>query len=308
VFEAHGLGDGPHTLTITVTGTANPAATNTLIEIDAIDAQQLVVPVTLERFEEDAAGVVFSSGWSTVANTARSGGAYKLSGTAGRTMEVSFTGPAVRWIGTTGPSRGIAEVTLNGTVQPPVDLYADTWTLQQPVFEAHGLGDGPHTLTITVTGTANPAATNTLIEIDAIDAQQLVVPVTLERFEEDAAGVVFSSGWSTVANTARSGGAYKLTGTAGRTMEVSFTGPAVRWIGTTGPSRGIAEVTLNGTVQPPVDLYADTWTLQQPVFEAHGLGDGPHTLTITVTGTANPAATNTLIEIDAIDAQQLHLN
>ena len=89
-------------------------------------------------------------------------------------------------------------------------------------------------------------------------------------------------------------------------MEVGFEGSAVRWIATKAPSRGIASVTIDGVEFGPVDLYAPAWSFQQVAFEADGLGSGPHTMVITLTGQKRAEATATFIEIDAIEADRVH--
>ena len=324
-------------------------------------------------------------------------------------MTVVFEGPQVRWIGSRGTSRGIAEVYLNNVLVDTIDLYAPSWQFQQTLYEATGLDNGPHTLTITNTGTIGNG-TSPRTEIDAIEAQTLVTagvlsaepdtldvgvvavgatgaasttvtntggaavelagvsfegadgfsstaqfpitlgpgdstpleftftptgdgPVTatallthdgansplqialageggtpppeLVRFEETDGRLVFSEGWRSVTSTNRSEGAAALTSTAGASMTVTFEGPQVRWIGTRGTSRGIAEVYLNNVLVDTIDLYAPSWQWQQVLYETTGLDNGPHTLTIINTDQRNEQATATRTEIDAIEATNL---
>jgi hypothetical protein len=44
VFEATGLGEGPHTMAITHSGTRNPASNADWIVVDAIEAEGLISP------------------------------------------------------------------------------------------------------------------------------------------------------------------------------------------------------------------------------------------------------------------------
>jgi hypothetical protein len=55
-----------------------------------------------------------------------------------------------------------------------VDMYSPTTLYQQVVFEASGLGEGIHTLTVSPTQTKNPASVSTWVEIDAIEAVNVV--------------------------------------------------------------------------------------------------------------------------------------
>ena len=67
---------------------------------------------------------------------------------------------------------------------------------QQVVFEATGLGAGSHTLQVINTGTKNPSSSGTYLDIDAVEAENVVAPVAVSRFENTDAGLVFSSpGW-----------------------------------------------------------------------------------------------------------------
>ena len=77
---------------------------------------------------------------------------------------------------------------------------------QQVVFEATGLGAGSHTLQVINTGTKNPASTGTYLDIDAVEAENVVAPVSVLRFENTEAGLVFSSpGWWVSSSAQRSG-------------------------------------------------------------------------------------------------------
>jgi hypothetical protein len=181
VFEADGLGAGPHTMTITSTGTRNPQAGSNRIEIDAIEAVTLLEPaappVELDRFEQGDARLSFVGGWVPASGGSYSGGSTTLSsGGAGDSVTFTFTGDAVRWIALKGVNRGIGQVTINDNPPVSVDLYQPTNAFQAVVFEADGLGAGPHTMTITSTGTRNPQAGSNRIEIDAIEAVTLLEP------------------------------------------------------------------------------------------------------------------------------------
>ena len=126
VFEASGLGDGVHTLTVSPTQTKNAASVSTWVEIDAIEA---VGVVPLQRFEEDAAGLVFSSGWGSFSGGGRSGGVAAAGYLSGLSMSVTFEGPVVRLLSTTASSRGKALVSLDGGVPVEVDLYSPTYAV-----------------------------------------------------------------------------------------------------------------------------------------------------------------------------------
>jgi beta-galactosidase GanA len=113
----------------------------------------------------------YAGTWSHVANQSYTGGDYlnteSFSSVAGDSLTVPFTGTAVTWIGSKSGNHGLADVSLDGVKQQTVDTYGSE--NQAVLFKATGLSDGPHTLTITVTGTKNPSAQGTFVSIDAID-------------------------------------------------------------------------------------------------------------------------------------------
>jgi hypothetical protein len=74
----------------------------------------------------------------------------------------------VRWLGFLNTNNGIARVSVDGAFVGEVDTYSPS-PAAAVVFTATGLPRGAHTLTIEVTGTRNPASTDTWVIIDAFD-------------------------------------------------------------------------------------------------------------------------------------------
>jgi beta-galactosidase GanA len=89
--------------------------------------------------------------------------------TAGDALTVSFHGTAIRWIAPRDGNHGITDVALDGTHVASVDGYAPTKQYQPVLYSLSGLPDTDHTLTLTVTGSRNPAASGTFTTVDAID-------------------------------------------------------------------------------------------------------------------------------------------
>ncbi|HTT50445.1 MAG TPA: hypothetical protein VMH35_03465 [Streptosporangiaceae bacterium] len=89
---------------------------------------------------------------------------------AGASMTATFTGTAVQWIGPKNTNGGIADVYLDGTQVATVDTYSPAGKLfQQVLYSTTGLPSGSHTLTITVSGTQNPASSADTVVVDAIN-------------------------------------------------------------------------------------------------------------------------------------------
>ncbi len=204
----------------------------------------------------------------------------------------------VRLLATTGPNRGIVSVKVDG-VETLVDMYAPSYSYQQVVFEQAGLSAGSHSLQVQTTGTSNPLALGTYTDLDAVVAEGVVVT---SRFENGAAGLVFSSGWWTSSSPQRSGGSSATTVGAGKSLDVVFEGSVVRLLASTGPNRGIVSVKVDG-VETLVDMYAPSYSYQQVVFEQAGLSAGSHTLKVQTTGTSNPSALGTYTDLDAVVAE-----
>ena len=302
VFEQSGLSAGSHSLLVTNTGTKNPSSFGTYLDVDAVEAVNVVAPVVPQRVEDSDAGLVFSSpGWWVSSSSQRSGGSSTTTVASGASLTVSFEGSVVRLLASTGPNRGIVSVKVDG-VESLVDMYAPAYGYQQVVFEQSGLSAGSHSLLVTNTGTKNPSSFGTYLDVDAVEAVNVVAPVVPQRVEDSDAGLVFSSpGWWVSSSSQRSGGSSTTTVASGASLTVSFEGSVVRLLASTGPNRGIVSVKVDG-VESLVDMYAPAYGYQQVVFEQSGLSAGSHSLLVTNTGTKNPSSFGTYLDVDAVEA------
>ncbi|HEY6359511.1 MAG TPA: Ig-like domain-containing protein [Vicinamibacterales bacterium] len=302
VFTASALPAGSHTLTIEVTGGRNASAFDNAVVVDAFDVAPGSPPsATGLRSEETASHLSYSAGWAQ-GDTTRSwsGGTSATSAIAGARATVTLTGTEIRWIGSRGPQAGIARVFLDGAFHADVDLHSGA-DVQGVVFEATGLAAGRHELTVEATGARNPAAGGSFVVVDAFDARS--------RLEDTDRAVTYAGTWAqedldrawsgTSRNTGS--GTASRSATTGARAEFTFIGTEVRWIGLRGPSAGIADVSVDGTVVERVDLYAPAEEIQAPVFVATGLAEGVHTLAIEVTGLRNAAAAGASVAVDAFE-------
>jgi hypothetical protein len=297
MFTASGLANTSHTLTIVATGQQNAAATAAFIIVDAFD----VPTVTVSRLQETDPDITYSpalGGW-TQGDTSRawSAGIAALSTTTGAQATFNFTGTGISWIGARGPQTGIARVTLDGVVQPPVDTYAPVEQIQAEVFAKTDLADRNHTLTIEVTGTQNALSTSPLIVVDAFE-----VTLSGTRHQDTDPAIAYGAGWiQDNRDKAYSEGATAESNTTGAQATISFTGTGIRWIGARGPQTGIARISLDGTVvEDSFDTFSLTEGPQHTDFFKDGLTNTSHTLTIQVIG-KNPLSSNAWILIDAFD-------
>ena len=268
------------------------------------------------RVEETDPSVSYTIGW-TPGDTSKSwsGGTAAVSATPGAQATISFTGTSVSWIGGRTPGTGIARISLDGVFLTEVDTYSKTEEIRVPMFQATGLADASHALTIEATGRQNASATGALIVVDAFD----VPAATISRLQETDPSVTYSAGWVqdnavvtvvpgvttglTQGSSLRawSAGTARLSTMPGARATFTFAGTSVTWVGARGTQSGIALVSLDGVLLAEVDLYSPTEQIQAAVFTATGLADASHTLTIESTGRQNPASQSSLVVVDAFD-------
>ena len=310
----------PYSIAFDTTTTSNGSHTLTAVARDAAGNRATSAPVTVtvannappppppppgaKRFEETDPSVSYTAGWTPDGSLSWSGGAAAFSTTTGAQATFTFTGPSVTWIGGRAASTGIARISLDGAFLTEVDTYSKTVEIRVPMLEATGLSNARHTLTLEVTGRQNASATGPLIVVDAFD----VPAATISRLQETDPSITYSAG-SFVApdwmpfDTSRawSAGLATLSKVPGARASISFDGTGISWIGARGPQTGIARVTLDGVVFPPIDTYSPAEQIQAEIFTKQGLADTSHTLTVEVTGEQNAASTSPLIVVDGFE-------
>ena len=211
--------------------------------------------------EEADAAVTLTGTWTdSNPEFGWSGGSAKQSTVAGSRASMTFKGTSVTWFGSRGRGMGIALLSVDGGPGVEVDLFAYPYDeIHSPAFTVNGLSDGVHTLTIEVTGRANPSAWSNVVVIDAFDVQGQIV----SHLQQTNPEVTFTGGWTEANNgfTWSAGGisnapetpqGAQMAESAGAKATLSFRGTSVSWIGYRGPDAGIARVQVDGA--PPVRL------------------------------------------------------
>jgi outer membrane protein assembly factor BamB len=103
-----------------------------------------VVPAVVEN---GSPAVTYPSGaWHTQVVRGPSGGATRWSTSTGARSRFTFTGRAVAWVTSTGPSRGKVKVYVDGAYRATVDLHAGGVHWKQVRFSASWASRGSHTL------------------------------------------------------------------------------------------------------------------------------------------------------------------
>ncbi len=117
-------------------------------------------------------------------------------------------------------SYGIARIRVDGGAPVNVDLYSSTTQYKQTVWSSACLAPGTHTLTVEWTGTKRTAATNTNINVDALDLIGIL---------PDAAATTTTTTAGTTTTTVRTTGkTYYVDATGGNDANTGLS-PDVAW-------------------------------------------------------------------------------
>jgi len=110
------------------------------------------------------------------------GGSYSYASSPTRSVTVNFEGDRIRWSTIKYTNSGYASVVLDGGAPTIVNLYAPNpgGVIQpQVVYDSGTLYyGGPHTLTITPTGTIPPGSTGPNVGVDSFTVSRMVVTST----------------------------------------------------------------------------------------------------------------------------------
>jgi len=130
-----------------------------------------VEPASLPGFtvgvtqQKPSATLTYRGRWSRASGSGFDGGAVRSARSAA-SATLRFTGISVALVSTLGPDCGKVRLLVDGIGVATVDLYSLAPVYRQIVFSMP-LAPGPHTLTVKVLGTRNPASTGTRADIDA---------------------------------------------------------------------------------------------------------------------------------------------
>lgn len=309
LFERADLTPGEHVLRVEWTGQKNAAATGTSIHLDSVIVQSTQTApdpssaVAPGSYEETHAAFSYTGKWAPTSSGLDSGGASTSLSSVG-SAQFSFTGTSLQVFGRKSPSGGIARVVVDGAVVGQFDRYSRTSEYQQLLFQSGQLPSTAHSVSIEWTGQKNTASGGTSIHLDRIKV--LAGPEAIAGpgiHEELSALVSFTGPWTTSTSTADSGGASSYSSSTS-SVSLRFNGNAVKWIGRTSASSGIASVKLDDRPAVDIDRYSATSNYQQTLFRATGLAAGAHTLTVSWTGRKNASASSTAVHFDAFQVSE----
>ncbi len=108
----------------------------------------------LRVYQEASDLIAYGGPWSSAQAAGYAGGGVRYARTAGATATLRFSGTSVAWVGPVGPTRGRAQVLVDGALVATVELYNGSFVARRTLFSTSWAAPaGPHTLTIRVVGT-----------------------------------------------------------------------------------------------------------------------------------------------------------
>jgi hypothetical protein len=308
VYDPGNLTDGPHTLTISCSGTKNPASSGYNIGVDRFVVWGTPATATgPTRYQQNDTSFYYAGPWATSAtNWSLSGGTFASVDAPGSALNVTFDGTYCAYIAKKGAGYGKAQVVLDGGAPVTVDLYSSYDRYKQRVYNTGLLPPGHHTLCLYWTGQKNAAAWGTKINADAFDVLGALASAhepdpMLWRYQQNDARVTYLGAWTSTSTWSASGGSLASTGVTGAAALVNFTGTEVKLYAKTAPWYGQAQVSLDGNPPENAEFYSATTLYKQSVYEKTGLSPGPHTLTIKCAGSHHPSSSGYSISLDALD-------
>jgi hypothetical protein len=108
----------------------------------------------VSAYHETHSRITYRGTWRKTSSSSYWGGAAKYASARGAKASFSFTGKTFAWVARKGPTRGKAEVLVNGTRVATVDLYASVYRNYRVVWSTSWSTATKRTITIRVLGTS----------------------------------------------------------------------------------------------------------------------------------------------------------
>jgi GH25 family lysozyme M1 (1,4-beta-N-acetylmuramidase) len=99
-------------------------------------------------------GTTYGGTWHWSTTSSASGGTTKYAYGSGASVRYAFTGSSIAWVAPTGPTRGSADVYIDGAFKGTVSTYASTYHARQIVFAYNWSTNGAHSIKIVLRGTS----------------------------------------------------------------------------------------------------------------------------------------------------------
>ncbi len=114
-------------------------------EGDAKEIYTAVYTVTAPtRYEQTDGHIIKGGTWTNYSAPLASGQTYGRSSTSGASATIWFTGTKIAWIGMTGGTPGIVDVSIDGELMTTLDLYSSPAQYQEVLYTSDALSSGVH--------------------------------------------------------------------------------------------------------------------------------------------------------------------
>jgi len=240
-------------------------------------------PVPL-RFSAQDPAQVFAGEWTPMASDLES----RLAGTA---VQLTYSGPWISWLTTTGPARGKIDVIIDGQVRDDeMSLYSDVEQPREYRWSTLTLGQN-HTIRIIVTGDRDSRSHDSLVVHQGFMALNAPIgpsasapalpgpaapgaapaarpgttlgePARFYRASDPL--VEYTSTWTDQGDTAAQATLpalpkYRQAESGLAIAAFRFNGPSVTWYTLAGPDRGKVRVSIDDVIRDDdIDLYSPT--------------------------------------------------
>jgi hypothetical protein len=111
--------------------------------------------------------------------------------------------------------------------------------------------------------------------------------VALQVVQETSRSISETSSWRRLAQTSALGGFVDKTNVSGASARYRFTGRGIVWLTAVGPTRGRADIYIDGRFVTRIDTYAAAFAGRRVAFQRTWSGTGIHTLEIRNRATLN---------------------
>jgi hypothetical protein len=283
------------TVTATTTKTKHVTATTAASaeSVSTATTQPIVVWQTV-RYEQSNPGIKYEGAWTRSSDGSASKGTFVWADAEGASLTFHFVGSYCAWLAKTSDQYGRATITVDDATPSTVDLYSKNTMFRHVVWETKDLAFGDHTVTIEWSGTKKKGSSGTSINLDALE----ITGALVARYQQNDPRLEYAGNWKTVKDQEAAGGSFILSKSSKASVTVHFTGIQIDWFAKQGPAYGKAQVIVDDGDPVTIDLYSGDELWREIVWSSGRLPMGPHTLEIRRTGSKDPAATGTYIDVD----------
>ena len=221
----------------------------------------------------------------------------------GASVAVSFNGTGITWIGKMGPNYGKASYSIDGGTPRTFDAYNPVEKDQHPNVIMTGLPAGSHVLQVAITDQKNGRSSDYYQTIDAFQIVGRALPLTDGVVAGYNSSQLSRSGsWQSGRGHSDISGGHCWSNRAKSAISWQFTGSLIEIFGRPDLENGYFQVCIDGKAVTTIDGHfgnLDDDSLNSVMLFALKLSSsGPHTIKVVVSGTHDPEATNSYVQLD----------